>query len=45
MSVFEYVCWFSDRLDACRRVLGVRICGVNFYVCDDEALRLNTVGG
>lgn len=44
VSVLEYVRLFSDRLNACRFVLGMRICNVNFYVCDGHTIRLTAAG-
>lgn len=45
MSVFEYVRLLSNRLDARRFVLDMRICGANFYVCNGHFLRLAAADG
>lgn len=44
VSFFEYVWLFSDRPDTRRLVLGMRVCSVDFYLCDGHALRSAAAG-
>lgn len=45
MSVSGYVRLFSNGLDARNFVLGIRICGIDIYIRDGDALRLSVAGG